>query len=40
MIGLFYMGLFDDLACFNRALTASEIKRIHDHQAGLATLLK
>ncbi|MCH2591650.1 MAG: LamG domain-containing protein [Pedosphaera sp.] len=40
MIGLYYMGLFDDLACFNRALTASEIKRIHDHQAGLATLLK
>ena len=40
LIGLNYMGLFDDLACFNRALTASEIKRIHDHQAGLATLLK
>ena len=40
MIGLNYMGLFDELACFNRALTASEIKRIHDHQAGLATLLK
>ena len=40
MIGLNYMGLFDDLACFNRALTASEIKRIHDHQAGVATLMK
>ena len=40
MIGLNYMGLFDELACFNRALTASEIKRIHDHQAGLATLMK
>jgi hypothetical protein len=40
LIGLNYMGLFDELACFNRALTAREIKRIHDHQAGLATLLK
>ncbi len=40
LIGLNYMGLFDDLACFNRALSAKEIKRIHAQQAALAKLLK
>jgi len=40
LIGLNYMGLFDELACFNRALSAKEIKRIHTHQATLAKLLK
>jgi hypothetical protein len=34
------MGLFDELACFNRALSAKEIRRIHTHQATLAKLLK
>ncbi len=40
LIGLNYMGLFDELACFNRALSAKEIKRIHTQQAALAKLLK
>jgi hypothetical protein len=40
LIGLNYMGLFDELACFNRALSAKEIKRIHAHQATLPKLLK
>ncbi len=35
LIGLNYMGLFDELACFNRALSAKEIKRIHTNQAPL-----
>ena len=34
------MGMFDDLACFNRALTDKEIKRLHAHPASVAKLLK
>tara|TARA_B100000959_G_scaffold203366_1_gene212926 strand:- start:614 stop:1444 length:831 start_codon:yes stop_codon:yes gene_type:complete len=40
LIGLNYMGLFDDMACFNRALSPKEIKRIHTHQAALTKLLR
>jgi len=40
LIGLNYMGFFDELACFNRALSAKQIKRIHTQQAALAKLLK
>ena len=40
MSGLNYMGFFDELACFNRALSAKQIKRIHTQQAALAKLLK
>jgi len=40
LIGLYYMGLFDDLACFNRALTDKEIKRLHARPASLANLMK
>ena len=40
LIGLYYMGLFDDLACFNRALTDKEIKRLHAHPVSVAKLLK
>jgi len=40
LIGLNYMGLFDELACFNRALSAKQIKRIHTEQSTLAKLLK
>ena len=40
LIGLNYMGLFDELACFNRALSAKEISRIHTEQSTLAKLLK
>ena len=32
LIGLNYMGLFDELACFNRALSSKEVKHIFDHQ--------
>ena len=39
-IGLNYMGLFDELACFNRALSSKEIKRIFDHQKSLNELIK
>ena len=35
LIGLNYMGLFDELTCFNRALSEKEIKRIHTDQANL-----
>ena len=40
LIGLNYMGLFDDLACFDRALSSKEIKHIFDHQKSLNTLIK
>ena len=40
LIGLNYMGLFDELACFNRALSSKEIKRIFDHQKSLNELIK
>lgn len=32
LIGLNYMGLFDELACFNRALSSKEVKHIFDHR--------
>ena len=35
LIGLNYMGLFDELACFNRALSEKEIKRILTDQTNL-----
>ena len=40
LIGLNYMGLFDELACFNRALSSKEIKRIFDHQKSLNELIR
>jgi len=40
LIGLNYMGLFDELACFNRALSSKEIKHIFDHQKSLNELIK
>ena len=40
LIGSNYMGLFDELACFNRALSSKEIKRIFDHQKSLNELIK
>ena len=40
LIGLNYMGLFDELACFNRALSSKEINHIFDHQKSLNELIK
>ncbi|MEC7883752.1 MAG: LamG-like jellyroll fold domain-containing protein [Verrucomicrobiota bacterium] len=40
LIGLYYMGLFDELACFNRALSTKEIESIHAHKKGLGELLR
>ena len=34
------MGLFDELACFNRALSTKEIESIHAHKKGLGELLR
>ena len=39
LIGLNYMGLFDDLACFNRALSEKELRSIHADKSALANLL-
>jgi len=39
-LGLSYIGLFDDLAIFNRPLTGAEIKSITGAKAGMASLLK
>ena len=40
LIGLNYMGLFDDLACFNHTLSQKEIKSIYNHKKSLLGLLK
>lgn len=40
LIGLYYMGLFDELACFNRALSSKEIERIHAHKKDLRGLIR
>ncbi|MDC0201042.1 LamG domain-containing protein [Verrucomicrobia bacterium] len=34
LIGLNYMGLFDELACFNRALSVNEIKQIYTQRSS------
>ena len=39
-IGLNYIGDFDDLAVFNRALADNEISRIYNSQNGVGALLK
>lgn len=38
MLGLNYTGLFDELAFFNRALTAAEVERLHALPGGVAAL--
>jgi len=40
MLGLSYVGLFDELSLFNRALTAEEIARLHSVEGGVKSLLK
>ena len=39
LLGLSYIGLMDELAIFDRPLTASEVAKIHGDTSGLATLL-
>jgi hypothetical protein len=38
MLGLSYVGLMDDLAIFDRALTAEEIKQLYALPQGVAAL--
>ena len=40
LLGLHYIGLLDDFACFNRALTAEEVKKVHRMKGGLGSLLR
>ncbi len=40
MLGIGYVGGFDDLAIFDRALTASEIKQIFEAPNGIKSLVK
>jgi hypothetical protein len=38
VLGLSYIGLFDDLAIFDRALTADEVRALHGLDTGIAAL--
>ena len=38
-IGLNYIGLFDDLSCFDRALTSQEVRRLYDLKGELSALV-
>ncbi len=40
MLGLSYIGLFDELSLFNRALTPAEIETLHRLEGGVRSLLK
>jgi hypothetical protein len=40
MLALSYIGLYDDLAIFNRALTADEVMALHQLQGGVRSLHK
>ena len=40
LLGLHYVGLMDEFACFNRALTAGEVQSVHALGGGIASLLK
>ena len=39
-IGVYYVGLFDELALFDRALTPAEVKTVYKLKNGLHTVLK
>lgn len=39
-IGVYYVGLFDDLALFDRALTPAEVKTVYGLKNGVGTLLR
>ena len=38
MLGISYTGLFDELAFFNRSLTAAEVGQLFALPGGVATL--
>jgi hypothetical protein len=38
MLGLSYVGLYDEVAVFNRALTDSEIRTLHELKEGIRSL--
>jgi hypothetical protein len=38
MLGLSYIGLWDELAIFNRALTAQEVGQLHRLKNGVRDL--
>jgi hypothetical protein len=40
MLGLAYIGLYDDLSVFNRALTADEIQTLYELDGGVKSLQK
>ena len=40
MLGLGYVGLFDELSVFNRALTPAEVSTLHALDGGTKSLLK
>ena len=40
MLGLSYIGLWDELAIFNRSLSAQEIKSLYELDGGVQTLLR
>lgn len=40
LLGLHYVGLLDEFSCFNRALDADEVKRIHQMERGVGSLLE
>jgi len=37
-LGLSYVGLYDDLALFDRALTSEEVAALHGLEGGVAEL--
>jgi len=39
LLGLHYIGLMDEFACFDRALTAEEARAVHALAGGIASLL-
>jgi len=40
MMGLGYIGLFDELSAFNRTLTSEEITQLHSLEGGVKTLIR
>jgi hypothetical protein len=38
MLGLSYIGLFDDLAVFDRALTEAEVAQVYRLEGGIRSL--
>lgn len=40
MLGLSYVGLYDELSLFNRALTPDEVSKLHSLDGGVKSLLK